>query len=343
MELARDVRTAARRALMAALERTPSSRGLGLGQDWLAPTGQGVGDTTYSLDRAAEDALNPWFEARARQGPLSLFSEDTGWRHGGPRRGGGMRWLAGFDHGGPRIVVDPVDGTRNLMSDLRSAWTAIGFAPAGPDQPHMRDVTGGLLAEIPDSRGARARVLFASRGAGAYLESHDLAGRALEPAARLSADGEVRFDHGYFPFFRYAPDLRPAIASVEAAFFERLARLEGADVRNCWDDQYIASAGQLALLALGTYRMVVDLRPLMAARLGRSTQPSKPYDVAGAILVAREAGCPVLHPEGGALDFPLDATTPVAFAGFHGAEAAKRLLPHLLAALGVPAPGIALP
>ena len=36
---------------------------------------------------------------------------------------------------------------------------------------------------------------------------------------------------------------------------------------------------------------------------------------------------------GGALDFPLDATTPVAFVGWANAATATRLGPHLRAAL----------
>jgi len=343
VELTREVRTAARQALIGAVERVPTAPGDRSRALWLAPLGEGVADTTYPLDHAAETVLGGWFEARARQGALSVFSEDTGWRHLGPKRGGGVRELESFDHGGPRIAVDPVDGTRNLMGDLRSAWTAIAIAPPGAGEPRLADVQTGLLAEIPDSRGARSRVLHGTRGQGAYVEICDLMGRALEPAQRLHVDGDDRVDHGYFPFFRYAPDLRPAIAALEADFFARLERLEGADVRNCWDDQYIASAGQLALLALGTYRMVVDLRPVVAARLGRTTQPSKPYDVAGAIVVAKEAGCVVLHPEGAELDFALDAVTPVAFAGFHGQATARRLLPHLLDTLGVPASGRPLP
>ena len=40
-----------------------------------------------------------------------------------------------FDHGGPRVVIDPIDGTCHLMNDLRSAWTVIGLAGPGEGQP----------------------------------------------------------------------------------------------------------------------------------------------------------------------------------------------------------------
>jgi fructose-1,6-bisphosphatase/inositol monophosphatase family enzyme len=72
---------------------------------------------------------------------------------------------------------------------------------------------------------------------------------------------------------------------------------------------------------------------LVARRLGRPTIPSKPYDLAGAVLCAHEAGCVVEAPTGEPLAFPLDCTTPVALAAYANPETARRLRPHLHAAL----------
>ena len=298
---------------------------------------QGAGDVTYAIDARTETAVDAWFEAAARTAPLSLLTEDSGWRHLGPDARGGTRELADFDHGGPRIALDPIDGTRNIMADLRSAWTVVSFAPAGPCAPRMAEQTLGIVAEIPDSRAARYRVLHARGGSACAFELRELGDRSLLSARTLRSDVDARVDHGYFPFFRYAPDQRPALAALEARFFERLARLEGADVRHCFDDQYISNAGQLALLSTGTYRMIADVRAWLAQRHGASTTTSKPYDVAGAIFCARAAGCVVSAPLGapseGALDFPIDCTTPVSFVGFVNTATAERIGPHLDAAL----------
>ena len=288
--------------------------------------GQGAGDVTYGIDVPAEHALDVWLEERAREGPLSLLTEESGWRHRGPDGRGGARALDGFDHGGPRIVVDPIDGTRNLMTDLRPAWTVIGLAGPGATEPCQRDVVLGVLREIPDSRSRSTRVFHAARGLGCTLVD---GGRAR----RLDAGSDARADHGYFVFFKYLPTERHEIAAVEGRFFERLARLEGADVRNCYDDQYISNAGQLALLALGTYRMVAELRSFLAARAGRTTLTSKPYDVAGALVCAEEAGCVVTACDGSALDFPIDARTPVSYVAWVNAATHARLAPHLAAVL----------
>jgi fructose-1,6-bisphosphatase/inositol monophosphatase family enzyme len=326
LDLAGRIRAAARAPLVSAA-RAGSLRRLS------APHGQGAGDVTYGIDVPAEEALTRWLEEVARDRPLSLLSEDAGWRHRGPAAGGTTD-LAGFAHGGPRLSVDPIDGTRNLMADLRGAWCVIGLAGPGEGAPRQRDVALGVVAEIPDSRAAFARELWAARGRGAHRRLTALAGGSPPGAERLVCDADDRADHGYFPFFRYMPDQRPAIARVEAEFFARLAREEGADVRNCYDDQHISNGGQLALLALGTYRMVCDLRAELARRAGVRTLTGKPYDVCGAILVAEEAGCVVTDARGGPLDFPLDVETPVGFVGWHNRATRARLERHLSAALG---------
>ena len=97
----------------------------------LRPASQGAGDASWALDEACEAEVEGWFASRALEGPLSLLTEHHGWRHRGPDGGGGWRELDGFDHGGPRVVCDPVDGTRHLLLRHRAAWCLIALAHAG--------------------------------------------------------------------------------------------------------------------------------------------------------------------------------------------------------------------
>ncbi|MCC7012175.1 MAG: hypothetical protein IT454_06430 [Planctomycetes bacterium] len=299
-----------------------------------APVRQGKGDITYAIDDIVERSIHGWLDEVASRTPLSLLTEDSGWMHRGPGPRGAAVELADFDHAGPRIALDPIDGTRNLMADLRSAWTVVSFAPPGHGQPRFSELTAGIVSEIPDSRAARYRVLSAARERACRLELRALEDDALLAERTLVADTDARVDRGYFPFFRYAPDQRPALARIEAEFFERLREHEGADLRHVFDDQYISNAGQLAQLAFGTYRTIVDVRGWLARRMGRTTITSKPYDVAGAIVCARAAGCVVEGPLGTELDFALDVVTPVDFVGFANRASAERMRPHLDAALG---------
>lgn len=326
LDLAARIRSAARRALTEAIAA-------GRLDDLMRPHEQGAGDVTYGIDVPTEVVLTDWLAEVAREKPISLLTEDAGWRHAGPDGRGGVRDLPDFAHGGPRVVVDPIDGTRNLMADVRSAWTVIGACPPGAEPPRQRDVALGVLTEIPDSRGAIARELWAARGRGAHAREIRLGDGAVVREERLVCDASDRADHGYFPFFRYMADLRPMIARIEADFFARLEREEHAEVRNCYDDQYISNGGQLALLALGKYRMIADLRAHLAERRGASTLTTKPYDISGAVLVAAEAGCAITAAGGAELDFPLDVTTPIGFVGWHNAATRARLERHLAAAL----------
>jgi hypothetical protein len=190
-----------------------------------------------------------------------------------------------------------------------------------------------MLSEIPDSRAAQYRHLCALAGAPCIASVRELASSAVLSQRKLEPSSDDRCDDGYFPFFRYLADQRPAIARVEAAFFDRLARFERANVRTCYDDQYISSGGQLALVALGAYRMVVDVRTLAGRVLGRASMTCKPYDVAGAVICAQSAGAIVVAPDGTPLDFPIDCETPVDFVAFANEATRARLAPHLAQAL----------
>lgn len=296
------------------------------------PHGEGAGDVTFALDLPSEQHIARWAEETARREPLSVLTEDAGWRHLGPDGRGGVRERPDFDHGGPRLVFDPIDGTRNLMADLRSAWTVVGFAPPAPHPPRMQDCTGGIVSELPGTLAGAFRRLVCD-GRRTTLERVELATNRCSRTAELRVDDDARVDHGYFPFFRYQPEQRPALARLEAAFCARLVAHEGAEARSFYDDQYISSAGQLVLLALGRYRMAIDARELVARRLSIPGPTSKPYDLAGALVCARAAGVRVRALEGGELDFPLDATTPVGFAAFTNEATRARLEPHWHAVL----------
>ena len=98
---------------------------------------------------------------------------------------------------------------------------------------------------------------------------------------------------------------KPALASLEAELFRRLGS------RQVFDDEYLASGGQLHELIAGHDRFVADLRPLVAP----DAHACHPYDVCTAMLL-EEAGGVVTDPWGQPLDAPLDTTTPVAWAGY---------------------------
>jgi len=293
----------------------------------------GAGDVTFAIDVVAEDEVTRWLHEEGSKRPVSLLTEDAGWRHMGPGPDGAAVALPGFDHGGPRIALDPIDGTRNIMHDLRSAWIVVSMAGPGTGAPRFADLELGVLSEIPDTRARVARELTARPGGGASVVDLDLQSGDASGQRAVVADESRRLDGGYFPFFGFHPALRPHAQRLAADVSRRVAEAHGADPSTMFDDQYISSGGQLALLALGRYRSIVDARGAIGDRVGDPRQTCKPYDMAGAALIAQEAGCVVVRLDGAPLDFELDTKTTVDFAGFHNPGTAGAILPVLGSAL----------
>ena len=326
-ELGSRIRDAVRAALAQAYA------GEGRGGDLAAAVGVGAGDVTFGIDAVAEAEVTRWLEEEAALRPLSLLTEDAGWRHRAPAQGGGSEEVADFDHGGPRLVLDPIDGTRPLMHDLRAAWVVLGGAGPGAGAPVLSDLDFGLLTEIPDTRGRCGRVLTAARGRGARIHEIDLASGTAAADRELRADDDPRLDRGHFPFFGFTPAGRAAAQALSRDVFDAL---EGVDPLTVLDDQLCSNGGQFALLACGTYRAVVDARVTLNEIHGMDVQTAKPYDLAGGIVVAREAGCVVERPDGAPLDMPIDATTPVEFAAYHNGATRAGMAPGLARAFASP-------
>jgi fructose-1,6-bisphosphatase/inositol monophosphatase family enzyme len=289
--------TRIRAATVDALARSGSAELAAVARD-------GAGDTIFALDVDAERILLAACEDWGRSASFLLLAEGLD--------PAGVQ----FGRGAPefRLIVDPIDGTRGLMFDKRSAWCLAAIAPDRGPATSLGDVTHAAQVELPTSRQTRADLLWAVRGGGAGGRREDLArGTAQEFRPRPSTARTLR--HGFATVCAYFPGGKPLAAEIEEKL---LARVHGP-----WDpgkaeyycDQYISSGGQLAELALGRDRFVLDLRPWLHAATGAGSLSSRPYDLCTA-LIASEAGCIVTAPDGAPLAAPLDLTTPVAFVGY---------------------------
>ena len=331
LDLAQTIRSAVR------LE-TAQTGSRGPGQEWVEhaqvqPVGQGMGDVTFAPDQIAERCIDSWSQGIASQRALSILTEDRGWRHLGPdpQAAGGWRELKDFCHGGPRLIIDPIDGTRPWMHGIRPAWCSIAACGPGSDLPFSGEVLWACLEEIPPPRAGWARCLVARQGQGCQLFERALYDGLADRARVLRCADAARVDHGVFAFFAFHPAIRSEAQARALRFFARLEEYEGAAIEHCYDDQYTSSAGQLALLALGHYQMVCDMRPWLTDRAGSVTQCAKPYDVAAALLCAREAGALVTDLKGTHLTFPCNLADPVGFIGYPGPQSRERLERHWLA------------
>lgn len=270
-------------------------------------------DTIYAVDRVSERTILAWLkECWPKDWPVELVME-------------GLAPGTTFPRGTPvaatryKLILDPIDGTRMIMYDKRSAWSLAGLAPQRGPRTVLADIFVAAMTELPTSKAGRVDQLSAVRGQG-------VTATRLE----LSTGKKVRFrpqpsrarglEHGFASFAKFFPEGKGALAAVEEKLWSQLVRPTGANGRAVFDDQYLSTGGQLYELMVGHDRFVADVRPLAFKGRGfRSALCCHPYDLCTA-LIAQEAGCIIEAPDGGAVDAPLDLTTPVAWVGYANAH-----------------------
>lgn len=291
--------------------------------------GDDGGDTIYGIDRVSEEVLLEELGAQAAVlGGLVLVAEGL--------PGGRVVLPRGSDAASARyvVIVDPIDGTRGLMYQKRSAWVLTGVAPNGP-APKLSDIVLAVQTEIPTLKQYLADELWAARGRGFAAARVDvLRGTSTPVTLRPSrADGIA---HGFAMLSRFFPGARDAIAALDEEVVRAVLGPPPAGRALCFEDQYLSSGGQLYELMAGHDRFSADLRPLFDRLLAERGEPPTlschPYDVC-TYLIATEAGVIVTGADGGALDAPLDVDTPVAWVGYANEKIRASVEPALRAAL----------
>jgi hypothetical protein len=286
---------------------------------WSRTVRDDTGDTIFGIDAHVEDILLEHCRDWGRTQHFTLLAEGldpAGVEFG--RRG----------RGGPpfRLLADPIDGTRGLMFDKRSAWCLIGAARDRGAATRLQDVEVAVMTELPTTRQATGDVLWAIAGAPAQGERHDLATANVRPLP-LAPSQATTLRHGFATVSNFFQGGKELIARLEEAILRRALGEWNPEKAEVYTDQYISSGGQLAEVALGRDRFVLDVRPLAHRKLGvASSLACRPYDVV-TWRIAAAAGCVVCDPFGEPLDAPLDTTTNVAFAAYANAKLAALLIP----------------
>ncbi len=305
---------------------------------------QGAGDINYAIDDAAEVALEAFGTRLGARYALTLVSEGPGVKRYGAApavsRGAETAHAAqGPPHPAPlRAIIDPIDGTRSLMHDMRSAWALTGLARDRGDGTRLSDVELAVQTELPTTSAAVYHVLWARRGQGAWIARHDVrSGREIERSP-LRVAAQIPIENGYLCFPRFLAEERRAVAQIEARFLQRIIAAHVLSPRLLYDDQYLCSAGQLYLVTTGRYRMLADVRGWLHRTRGLDNFTAKPYDLA-ALLVYTEAGVSVLDAHFAPLDAPLDTETKLSVIAFANETLRAQLEPHLRAVLQMPPAG----
>jgi myo-inositol-1(or 4)-monophosphatase len=186
--------------------------------DRAVPTGRGEGgDIALVIDRAAEDAIFREFEALDL--PMTVISEERGHVD---LNGGGRT----------RVVVDPIDGSRNAKRGIPAYSVSIAIA----DGPSIGDVKFAYVHDL-----ALDEDWHAAPGQGAFLNGNQLAALTPEPDIEILA---VEIIH---------PELVVKSAEALAATgAQRLRALGSFALALCW----VAAGRYDALATLSTCRSV---------------------------------------------------------------------------------------
>ena len=307
LEPIRTIHGRVRDAVVAACERQDVAELSGVDRE-------AASDTIYSIDVIGEETILNLFEDLERQYSFVLIGEGL---EEGSQGDTAADW---------RIIVDPIDGTRGLMYQKRSAWILTGVAPNRGPETSLDDIVLAVQTEIPIVKQHLSDQLWAIRGQGVCAERWNrLTGERKSFRPRPSQARTIA--HGFATVSRFFPGAREELAAIDEEIVQGALGPVQPGKAHCFEDQYISTGGQLYELIMGHDRFVADIRPLMGIGLC-----CHPYDVCTA-LIAREAGVIVTGAAGQSLCPRLDVHTDVAWAGFANGEIRRQIEPLLHAAL----------
>jgi len=289
---------------------------------------ESAADKIYVIDRSVETVLLPALvEHLQPEVSFALICE-----------GVNDEQPLAFPEGAPiddcraRLIVDPIDGTRPIMYNKRSAWWLAGIAPNRGDETSLQDIDVAVQVEIPTTRAALADTLCAIRGHGASGETTNLiTGERTSFQPRPSHATTIR--GGFASIFHPFPGGKEIFAAIEEDLAREIIGGLEASKTAMFDDQYLSTGGQLYELMMGRDRMLLDARGLLYERFKREGKPvghaCHPYDLC-TVLIAEEAGVVITDGRGHPLDAPLDTTTDVSWIGYANEAIRREVEPVLM-------------
>jgi hypothetical protein len=295
-----------RRAVTSACESSPPA-------DISRVVEDGEGDTVYSVDRISETMLVAFFEREiASRVPIVLIAEGlSGGKIALPR--GSKESEAVW-----RIIADPIDGTRTLMYQKRSAWILTGVAPNRGDATTLADIEIAVQTELPLVKQHLCDALWATRGEGAGGERFNRISKERLPLLPQPSTAKD-LAHGFGSITRFFSGGRDVLAAIDDEISLGALGPGSEGKAQSFEDQYLSTGGQLYELMMGHDRFQADLRPLLRSLLkdrGLSNGLCcHPYDLCTE-LIAREAGVLVSDEAGFPLRLALNLDAEVCWVGY---------------------------
>lgn len=284
-------------------------------------------DTIYMIDREVEEHVLKIIEPLSTAlGGIVLLAEGIG------EDETGVVLPAENVQPNLRILMDPIDGTRGLMYDKRSAFFLAGAAPNKGSNTAFSDIEVAVMVELPTTRQYQADVLWAIKGKGSFAYRENmLTGEVQEKT--ITPSNATSIIGGFAQLARFFPPGREILAAIEDELIHTLAPSNPSGKALVFEDQYISSGGQLYELLMGHDRFVADLRGLLYNKLRNEGieggHVCHPYDVC-AHLIGQEAGIIITDGTGNPLHAPLNLTADINWIGYANKAIEHEVKPVLM-------------
>ncbi len=274
-------------------------------------------DTIYAVDMVSEELIIEFFEKEiAPHTTVVLIAEGI---EGGeiilPRN-------ASENEAKWRVIIDPIDGTRGIMFQKRSAWILTGIALNKGVETNISDIEFAIQTEIPLVKQHLSDTVWAIRDEGAKAERFNRISNETQDL-QLSPSQSPTIAHGFATMSRFIP----GVGEEATTIYEEIVRKALGDVQagkaQCFEDQYISTGGQLYELMAGHDRFIADLRPLFEKSLNKRGLKlvlcCHPYDLCTE-LIARELGVIITDENGEQIKTRLAVDPDIAWIGYANNE-----------------------
>ncbi|MBT29092.1 MAG: hypothetical protein CMO01_05455 [Thalassobius sp.] len=291
---------------------------------------EAAADTIYQIDKDVEDIIVPLLKQHSESlGGIVLLAEGIE-----EDSEGGFKLPDSAGNLTVKIIMDPIDGTRGIMYDKRSAFFLAGAAPNKPEN-YLSDIEVAVMVELPTTRSAYSDTLWAIKEQGAnrfsrHLESNELKVLPLRPSKSPTLYG------GFGQISRFFPPGREILAAIEEDMLSEVFPDAEEGKTIVFEDQYISTGGQMYELLVGHDRFVADVRTLLNKRLKAEGRKKghicHPYDIC-VILIAEEVGIVITDGYGNKFDAAMNLYDEIDWIGYANSELKNQLEKPLFNAL----------
>ncbi|MFB6317302.1 inositol monophosphatase family protein [Saccharicrinis sp. FJH54] len=259
------------------------------------------GDISYDIDVKAESIIIDTLSNLKGDYSITLVMEGLGEKE--IRSGNGK---------GYKIIFDPIDGTREIMYDKRSAWILTGISEISSTS--LKNINVAIQTEIPTKKQDSFSFLIGIRNKGSFEEIYSKSTfNLVSSKKRLKTSDSEQLKDGFVCFPNPFPGTKIQIAKSYETFYKKIFPKSNVNDAKVFSDEYISSGGQIYLLASGRYRIVADIRAFVQNDI--NSLCCHPYDICTG-LIATEAGAILIDLKNNRIEYPLDTATNCDWIGF---------------------------